>query len=225
MGISSSYVVLPLMASELYPTVVRGLGMSTSSVAGMLGPCIIPIVNYMWLIGCERRCAISTCLSSERPGWWGRATGTEASGRTTVRLGPTYRNVKKIHIPILQGETTILRPRTSNRSIFVARKNIKKPAKSYEDPALNINEYGHGEDHLVVPLVIMGGLLLAGGGCSLLLPETLHQNLPQTLEDGENFGKSTSCCYPSRHNCPSRTDPARHRRLIESSRLNFGELE
>lgn len=39
------------------------------------------------------------------------------------------------------------------------------------------------------PLIIFGTLALIGGLMSLLLPETLNKKLPETIEDGENFGK------------------------------------
>lgn len=58
-----------------------------------------------------------------------------------------------------------------------------------------------GSDMLTLPLIIMGALLVAGGTCSLLLPETLNQNLPQTLEDGEKTGIDCfACCTPPQNN-------------------------
>nr|ADI44150.1 MIP22018p [Drosophila melanogaster] len=54
-----------------------------------------------------------------------------------------------------------------------------------------------GKDNLKLPLVIMGFLSMLGGMTGLRLPETLHHRLPQTIEEGEEFGKNwqfKDCC-------------------------------
>lgn len=48
-----------------------------------------------------------------------------------------------------------------------------------------------------LPLVVMGFISIFGGITGLRLPETLHYRLPQTLEEGEEFGKDfdiEDCC-------------------------------
>ena len=45
------------------------------------------------------------------------------------------------------------------------------------------------------PLIVYGVLAFSAGTISLLLPETLNKKLPETIEDGENFGKDdTNLC-------------------------------
>uniref|UniRef100_A0A0P5NDD0 Organic cation transporter protein n=2 Tax=Daphnia magna TaxID=35525 RepID=A0A0P5NDD0_9CRUS len=46
-----------------------------------------------------------------------------------------------------------------------------------------------GKQWLVLPIVTMGAFSIAGGIVTLKLPETLGAKLPQTLEEGEDFGK------------------------------------
>lgn len=41
----------------------------------------------------------------------------------------------------------------------------------------------------VLPLLLLGILGIIGGALALFLPETLDHELPQTLQDGEDFGK------------------------------------
>lgn len=50
-----------------------------------------------------------------------------------------------------------------------------------------------------LPLIVLGILGIFGGFLSLMLPETLNHELPQTLADGEEFGRGQSmfdfpCC-------------------------------
>jgi MFS transporter, OCT family, solute carrier family 22 (organic cation transporter), member 4/5 len=49
-----------------------------------------------------------------------------------------------------------------------------------------------GMEMLVLPLVVMGVISVIGGLAALRLPETLHHKLPQTVEEGEEFGKDFS---------------------------------
>ncbi|XP_062143145.1 carcinine transporter [Drosophila sulfurigaster albostrigata] len=54
-----------------------------------------------------------------------------------------------------------------------------------------------GKENLKLPLVIMGFVSVLGGMTGLRLPETLHHRLPQTIEEGEEFGKNwqlKDCC-------------------------------
>ena len=51
----------------------------------------------------------------------------------------------------------------------------------------------------VLPLLVLGSLGVVGGILALFLPETLDKDLPQTLQDGENFGRGQQfldfpCC-------------------------------
>ncbi|XP_076081369.1 organic cation transporter protein-like [Mytilus galloprovincialis] len=46
-----------------------------------------------------------------------------------------------------------------------------------------------GTTGTAIPLVIFGGSCLVAAGMTLLLPETLNQHLPESIEDGKNFGK------------------------------------
>ncbi|XP_069696534.1 organic cation transporter protein [Periplaneta americana] len=49
-----------------------------------------------------------------------------------------------------------------------------------------------------LPSVIFGAIAVISGLLALVLPETLNQPMPQTIEDGENFGKGdtafNACC-------------------------------
>lgn len=43
-----------------------------------------------------------------------------------------------------------------------------------------------------LPFLILGATGIVGGLLSLFLPETMDRDLPQTLQDGEDFGKDDS---------------------------------
>jgi len=62
-----------------------------------------------------------------------------------------------------------------------------------------LSDYGK-----VIPLIVFGSLSLLAGLLVLFLPETKGKHLPETIEDGENFGKDQKLC------CGSKGDPEKY---------------
>ncbi|XP_037960261.1 carcinine transporter [Teleopsis dalmanni] len=86
-----------------------------------------------------------------------------------------------------------------------------------------------GKENLKLPLVIMGFVSMLGGLTGLRLPETLHHRLPQTLEEGEEFGKNWSMndCLHCRPAEPVPSQPASYENLdvLASNTASDVELE
>ncbi|KAH9525165.1 hypothetical protein Btru_000519 [Bulinus truncatus] len=53
----------------------------------------------------------------------------------------------------------------------------------------DIGNVVHGDMAVVLPLLIFGGTSIVAGLLALLLPETAHKMLPESVEDAKNFGR------------------------------------
>ncbi|TMW39736.1 hypothetical protein DOY81_015185, partial [Sarcophaga bullata] len=86
-----------------------------------------------------------------------------------------------------------------------------------------------GKENLKLPLVIMGFVSMLGGITGLRLPETLHQRLPQTIEEGEEFGKewTVNACLHCKTAESSTSQPSSYENLdvLHSNTASDVELE
>ncbi|XP_053978620.1 organic cation transporter protein isoform X1 [Hylaeus volcanicus] len=75
----------------------------------------------------------------------------------------------------------------------------------------------------ILPLLVLGVIGIAGGLITLFLPETLDKDLPQTLQDGENFGRDQKMWdFPciSRKNVDVETSSAKFKSFSRGSVRN-----
>jgi hypothetical protein len=72
-----------------------------------------------------------------------------------------------------------------------------------------------GKDHVWIPLIVMGIISVASGVADSFLPETLHENLPQTIEDGDSFGRKQKFFSLAQKRKKSETDLEKSQRLSD----------
>ncbi|XP_055328795.1 beta-alanine transporter-like [Paramacrobiotus metropolitanus] len=79
-----------------------------------------------------------------------------------------------------------------------------------------------GHSYLILPLVVYGCCCFSAAFIALFLPETANEDLPQTLEDGERFGKDMGCKDIFRFYVPKpKRTSERHQAVVASEHVEL----
>lgn len=79
------------------------------------------------------------------------------------------------------------------------------------------------ENDTYIPILVMGVVSLVASVLLFFLPETVNHGLPQTLEDGENFGRDQGLCF-----CPMltmRTQKVRQPQDVADAKMKMMGIE
>ncbi|XP_070201753.1 organic cation transporter protein-like [Littorina saxatilis] len=85
-----------------------------------------------------------------------------------------------------------LYPTVARNSLMGASSMVARIGGIVSPYIAQLNEVVEGDLGVALPLVVFGGSALVAGLLALLLPETLHNPLPETIDDAINYGKKNT---------------------------------
>ena len=168
--ISASYAIIYVFSAELFPTVVRTIGVGSGSFCARIGGILAPQIGL--LVNKYLKFNISYC-KQHRP-------------KQYVRIKISTLCVRKNNQAVCEKSDQIVCQTKSRLNCNYYLLNNHIIFFTFETFAACM--YLQRDVSKFAPLIVFGVSSLLAGALALLLPETMGKNLPETLEDGESFG-------------------------------------